>query len=136
MHSAQNYAREFWHLAEAWHRQLPQLTFPLRFEDGRLFRRLRPERFGEIPKWEEDVRIQPDERWVSIPEVLASADVDSMTVISVVVFLGVIGVKHKCRAMTEEEFRQAKVELPTKEPTRFLFAQQRFNELLVEVMGA
>jgi hypothetical protein len=59
-----------------------------------------------------------------------------MTVVTAVVFLGVIGVKHKCRAMTKEEFQRAKLELPTHEPTGFAFGQQRFNELLVEVMRA
>ena len=59
-----------------------------------------------------------------------------MTVVSAIVFLGVIGVKHKCRAVTKEEFPQLKLELPTKEPTGFTFGEQRSNELLVEVMGA
>jgi hypothetical protein len=136
MHSAQNYSREFGRVIEAWQRQLPHLTCPLRFEDGRLFRRLRPERLGEIPKWEQDVRIQPDERWVSIPEVLASADFESMTTISSVVFLGVVGVKHHCKPATEEEFRQAETDLPIAAPTGFRFGQQRFREMLVEVMGA
>ena len=119
-----------------WQRQLPHLTCPLKFEEGHLLRRLRPERLGEISKWEEDVRIHAEERWVSIPEVLATADFDSMTAVSALVFLGVVGVKHKCRAMTEEEVLKAKVESPTKVPTGFAFGQQRFNELLVEVMGA
>jgi len=59
-----------------------------------------------------------------------------MTVVSTVVFLGVVGPKHKCRAVTEEQFQQAMLELPTYEPTGFAFGQQRFNELLVEVMEA
>jgi hypothetical protein len=136
MHSAQNYSRELGRFIEAWQRQLPHLACPLRFEDGRLFRRLRPNKLGEIPKWEEDVKVQPEERWVSIPEVLASADFELMTTISAVVFLGVVGVKHQCRPATEEDLRKAETELPTKEPTGFMFSQQRFNELLVEVMGA
>ena len=51
-------------------------------------------------------------------------------------FLGVVGVKHQCRAITPEDFRQAVVELRIKEPTGFMFGQQRFKEMLVEVMGA
>ena len=136
MYSPQNYAREFGRFIEAWQRRLPALTCPLKFEDGRLFRRQRHEKLGAIPQWEEDVRIQPEERWVSIREVLASAAIDSMTVVSAVVFLGVVGAKHKCRAVTEEEFQKATLELPTCEPTGFAFGQQRFNELLVEVMEA
>jgi hypothetical protein len=136
VHSPENYLREFRRLTGAWERQLPQLTCPLKFEDGRLFRRLRPNRLGEIPKWEEDVRIQPDERWVSIPEVLANADFEAMTTISAVIFLGVVGVKHQCRPVTEEDFREEVTDLPTKEPTVFMFGQQRAKEILVEVMGA
>jgi hypothetical protein len=48
----------------------------------------------------------------------------------------VVGVKHQCRAITPEDFRQAVVELRIKEPTGFMFGQQRFKEMLVEVMGA
>ena len=62
MHSAENHSRLFGRFIEAWERQLPQLTCPLKFEDGRLFRRLLPERRGEESRWEENVRIQPEER--------------------------------------------------------------------------
>jgi len=37
MHSSENYARQLGRMIEAWQRQFPQLTCPLRFEDGRLF---------------------------------------------------------------------------------------------------
>ena len=136
IHSSENYSREFSRVTEAWQRQLPQLTCPLKFEDGHLFRRLRPNRLGEIPVWEEDLRIQPEERWLSIREVLTNTDFEGMTTISAIVFLGVDGAKHQCRAITPEDFRQAAVELPLKDPTVFLFGQQRFKEMLVEVMGA
>ena len=86
--------------------------------------------------WEEDLRIQPEERWLSIREVLTNTDFEAMTTISAVVFLGVVGVKHQCRAITPEDFRQAVVELPFREPPGFMFGQQRFKEMLVEVMGA
>jgi len=136
IHSLENYSREFGRVIDAWQRQLPQITCPLKFEDGRLFRRLRPDRLGEMPAWEEDLRIQPEERWLSIREVLSNTDFEAMTTISAVIFLGVDGVKHQCRAITPEDFRQAMVELPIKEPTGFLFGQQRIKEMLVEVMGA
>ena len=136
MHSSENYSREFSRVTEAWQRQLPQLTCPLKFEDGRLFRRLRPNRLGEMPAWEEDLKVQPEERWLSIPEVLSNMDFEAMTMTSAVVFLGVVGVKHQCRPVTEEEFRQAKAESPINEPSGFMFGQQRFTEMLVEVMGA
>ena len=50
-------------------------------------------------------------------------------------FLGVVGVKHRVQS-NNTEFRQAVVELRIKEPTGFMFGQQRFKEMLVEVMGA
>jgi hypothetical protein len=136
MHSSENYSREFGRVIEAWQRQLPQLTCPLKFEDGRLFRRLRPNRLGEAPTWEEDLRIQPEERWLSIREVLLNTDSEAMLTISAVMFLGVAGTKHGCRPLTEEEFRKTETEVPTQEPTGFKFGQQRFKEMLVEVMGA
>ena len=136
MHSSENHSGEFSRFTEAWQRQFPQLRCPLKFEDGRLFRRLRPDKLDEIPTWEEDLQIQPEERWLSIPEVLSDTDFETMITISAIVFLGVVGVKHQCRPATEEEFRQAEAESPIKEPTRFLFGQQRFKEMLVEVMGA
>lgn len=97
MHSSENYSREFGRVIEAWQRRLPHLTCPLKFEDGRLFRCLRPNKLGEIPTWEEDLRIQPEERWLSIREVLTDTDFEMMTTISAIVFLGVVGVKHRCR---------------------------------------
>ncbi len=41
VHSSENYLRELGRFIEAWQRQLPHLTCPLRFEDGRLFRKSR-----------------------------------------------------------------------------------------------
>jgi len=40
-------------------RQLPDLMCPLKFEDGRLFRRLVSERRGEVSRWEEASRPVP-----------------------------------------------------------------------------
>jgi hypothetical protein len=136
MHSSENYSREFGRVIEAWQRQFPQLTCPLKFEDRRLFRRLRSNSLGEVPTWEEDLRIQPEERWLSIREVLLSTDFEAMVTISALVFLGVVGVKHQCRPVTKEDLRRAETELHTQEPTGFMFGQQRFKEMLVEVMGA
>jgi hypothetical protein len=135
MHSSENYSRIFGRLIAAWQRQLPRLTCPLKFEDGKLFRRISPNRRGEMPTWEEDVRIQPEERWLSIREVLLNTDFEAMSTPSAIVFLGVVGVKHQCRSLTEEDLLQPETET-VKEPTEFLLGQQRFYELLVEVMGA
>jgi hypothetical protein len=135
MHSSENYSREFGRIIEAWQRQLPQLTCPLKFEDGRLFRRLCPNRRGEMPTWEEDVRIQPQERWLSIFEVLLNSDLEAMLIVSAVAFQGVVGAKHQCRPATEEDLQRPIVGA-IKEPTGFSLGQQRFCELLVEVFGA
>jgi hypothetical protein len=135
MHSPENYSRHFGRLMQAWRRQLPQLICPLKFEEGRLFRRLAPNWPGETPTWEEDIRIQPEERWLSIPEVLLNTNFETMLTVSAVVFLGVSDVKHRCRAATEEDLQRSEEQM-LREPTGFLLGQQRFYELLVEVMGA
>jgi hypothetical protein len=136
MHSTENYTRQLGRMIEAWQRQLPHLTCPLKFEDGRLFRRLTPERRGAESKWEEDIRIQPAVRWLKIPEVIANTDFESMLTTSALVFLGVAEVKHQCRPATEEDLVRTETESPIKEPTGFMFSNQRFCEVLVEVMGA
>jgi len=136
MHSSENYSREFGRVIEAWERQLPQLMCPLRFEGERLLRRLAPLKQSETPKWEEDVRIQPQLRWLEIPEVLLNMEFETMLTISAVTFVGVVGVKHQCRPATHEELRSVQSESPIKEPTGFMFGRQRFRELMVEVMGA
>jgi hypothetical protein len=136
MHSIENYARQLGRMIEAWQRQLPHLTCPLKFEDGRLLRRLTLERRGAEPKWEEDIRIQPEVRWLKIPEVSANTDFETMSTISALVFLGVAEVKHQCRPATEEDLVRTQAESPIKEPTTFTFGNQRFCELLVEVFGA
>jgi hypothetical protein len=135
MHSPENYSRHFGRLMQAWRRQLPQHICPLKFEEGRLFRRLVPNRRGETPTWEEDISIQPEDRWLSIPEVLLNTDFETMLTVSAIVFLGVVDVKYQCRAATEEDLQQCGQET-LREPTGFLLGQQRFYELLVEVMGA
>jgi hypothetical protein len=136
MHSTENYARQLGRMIEARQRQFPQLTCPLKFEEGRLFRRLTPERRGAEPKWEEDIRIQPDVRWLKIPEVNANTDFETMRTIPALVFLGVADVKHRCRPATEEDLPVAEKESPIKEPTGFMLGNQRLCELLVEVFGA
>src|SRR5271157_1255780 len=126
MHSAENYSRQFGRIMEAWERQLPHVTCPLKFEDGRLFRRLLPERRGEESRWEEDVRIQPEERWLTIDEVIVNTHIEAETAITIpaLVFLGVVGVKHQCRPATDEELQRAETESPIKEPTAFMFGRQ------------
>jgi hypothetical protein len=116
MHSSENYSRQFGRVIEAWQRQLPQLTCPLKFEGGRLLRRLAPVRQSEAPRWEEDVRIQPKMRWLEIPEVLLNTDIDTMLTITIpaVTFVGVVDVKHQCRPATHEELRDAQTDSSSK----------------------
>src|SRR5271157_2385191 len=137
MHSTENYSRHFGRIIEAWERQLPGLTCPLKFEDGRLFRRLVPERRGEAPNWEEDDGIQPEVRWLTIDEVIVNTQIEAETMLTIpaLVFVGVVGVKHQCRPATDEELQRAETESPIKAPTGFMLGRQRFCELLVEVMG-
>jgi hypothetical protein len=134
-HRTENYSRELGRMIEAWKRHLQQLTCPLKFEDGRLFRRLSPKRRGEMPTWEEDVRIQPEDRWLSIPQVALNTDFETMRTISAIVFMGVVGAKHQCRPATDEDLQQPETE-PPGDPTIYRLGQQRFHEMLVEVMGA
>jgi hypothetical protein len=49
---------------EAWKRRLPSLTFPFKFEDGKLFRRVRHD--GRTITWEEITDIHPRWKWYSI----------------------------------------------------------------------
>src|SRR5271157_4536084 len=64
MHSPGIHADHFGKIIAAWERQLPHLTCPLKFEEWRLLRRLKPEKRGDESKWEEDITIQPEVRWV------------------------------------------------------------------------
>src|SRR5262249_38097637 len=92
MHRPDIYSSHFGAFLQAWQRQLPHLTCPLKFEDGRLLRRQKPETQGMEAVWKEDVRIQPENRWLRIPEVFActGVDPDSETVLTIsgVVFPG------------------------------------------------
>lgn len=136
MHSPEVHTIHFGKLIDAWQRQLPDLTCPLKFEDGRLFRRHTPEKRGEESKWKEDITIQPDVRWLEIPEVFSHTDFEAMLTIPAVTFQGVGGVKHQCIPATDEELERPQAESLITEPTGFMFCRQRRCELLVEVMGA
>jgi hypothetical protein len=107
----------------------------LKYGDGRLFRRLTPRTGGEEPEWEEDVRIQPEARWVAIHRVRENTDFETGVTISGLVFIGILGEKHQCRPATNEEMQQPEAER-IREATGFMYAQQRFSEVLVEVLGA
>ena len=99
---------------EAWHRQLAGLPCPLKFENGRLFKR---QRNGD---WLEEASVNWLSHWihVGIDAGLASQDIvqevptesgnsavnaRASYVLGGVTFLGVIEGKHLCRPATEEE---------------------------------
>ena len=130
MHSPKNDSIHFGKLIEAWQHQLPQLTCPLRFDGGRLFRRHRPESRGAEAKWRECAGIQWVERWLAIPEVFPNSAIEVSEPILAVVFLGVVGGRHQCRPATAEELQRPNPESPIKEPTGFMFVRQRFHDLL------
>jgi hypothetical protein len=67
-------------------------------------------RQSEAPRWEEDVGIQPEMRWLEIPEVLLNTDIDTMLTIPAVTFVGVVDVKHQCRPATHGELRDAQTD--------------------------
>jgi hypothetical protein len=136
MHNPEVYANHFGRLAEAWQRQLPHLTCPLKFEEGRLLRRLKPARRGEPSEWEEDYKIKPLDRWLTIPEVLSNTDFEAGLTIPAVVFVGVGGAKHQCRPATREDLQSVETESTLQTPPFFKYGWQRFCEVLVEVMGA
>jgi hypothetical protein len=74
MRSQEIYAKHFGRIIAAWQRQLPHLVCPLKLEEWRLLRRLKPEKRGAEWKWEEDITIQPVVRWVKIPEIMLNTD--------------------------------------------------------------
>jgi hypothetical protein len=136
VHNAEVYSRHFSNVAEAWKRQIPHFICPLKFETPRLFRRRRSGKAAKEITWEEDFGIQPEFRWLEIPEVLSNTDFDSMLTISAIKFLGVGDSKHQCRPATEEELKRLSIEVPIEDPSWFYFGKQRMCELLVEVFGA
>lgn len=130
MHSPENYAIHFRKMFEAWQRQLPELTCPLRFEGERLSRRLKPEGRGEEPQWKKYAEFHWVKRWFAIPEVLANSDIEARKPVRGLMFLEAVGGSHQCRPATDEELQRPDPESPIKEPTGFMFVRQRFDDLL------
>jgi hypothetical protein len=109
-HNLENYSRVFGRMIEAWQRQLPELICPLRFEEGRLFRRQTPEKRGVESKWQEDKTIDPMLRWFKIPEIAANSELKSNLILPAIVFKGVVGEKHQCKGPTEEDLQRPMLE--------------------------
>ena len=90
--------------------------------------------------WKEDGRIQPENRWLRIPEVFACTGIDpdfeTVLTISGVVFLGAADARHQCRPATAEDLQREDVESPIEVPAFFKYGEQTFSDLLVGVFGA
>ena len=104
---------------EAWQRQLPHLPCPLKFEEGRLFKRQRNGDWFEAvdvswrARWwgvECDARGAPgDWAYGTCPELWSDPDPNPlarMASILAVTFLGVIDGKNACRPATDDELRR------------------------------
>ena len=107
---------EFRAQIEAWHRQLPHLPCPLKFEDYRLFKR---QRNGD---WVEDIEVTWTEHWRRVEcEALKTSGgrdegigadpcsvpdpfpIERVPDIRAVMFLGLVDGKLACRPATDEE---------------------------------
>ena len=83
-------------IIEAWHRQIPELMCPYKFESDRLFRHLR------MGGWHEAIDKGPQENWFAVEQhVMGNAwrppSSRNIPTIPAIVFLGVIDGEHKCR---------------------------------------
>jgi hypothetical protein len=133
LHRCEIYCHRFEVFTEAWMRQLPHLPCPLKFEDGRLLKRLSPRKIGADLTWEEDFSVKPDARWFSIPEIkncdLNDGDRDGMTA-AALIFIPRHGGKHQCRPAMVEEVRRANPGPPTHEPTWLRLGEQNLWDSL------
>lgn len=115
MRGAELYEQEVLPQIAAWERQIQNLSCPLKFENGRLFKR---NRRGE---WFEEISVKWQYHWIQIQSNAGVAvertsellmhpygDVDDIMTVAIkgVVFLGVINGKHACRPATREELRR------------------------------
>jgi hypothetical protein len=122
---------------QAWDRRLAELPCPVKFENGRLFKRVIQGRPGSIPQWVEDISVQPQAIWLEIEKDIKwrelgmplhqSAEalglsLEAVPTIPAITFLGVepetnphSGMtenKHRYRAATEEEIERPEIEPP------------------------
>jgi hypothetical protein len=123
----------FGDMISAWGRQIPQLPCPLKFDEGKLFKRQRNGEWLEevdvswMAHWwgvECDARGEPQEwaygRTPSLWEEPDPNPLGRMPSIPAVVFEGVIDGKHRCRPATTEELCQPE----TDEFFRHLWCQE------------
>jgi hypothetical protein len=149
LHAPQANAYYFCEFIAAWHRQLSHLACPLKFEDGVLFRRLRPERqmLDGRCGWEQDSSIEPEEkRWAIECEMnrrLGASTLDGEEGLALT-FLGLSSAdgKHECRPATEEESKTPETEFEqlcnsgfTHEQLSARHWRLKTHEILIRVFG-
>jgi hypothetical protein len=118
VHSAKFNALRFNPLIAAWGRRLPDMICPLKFEDGRLFKRLCDADCKEVgTRWLEIDRIQPHPHWLDVetefkqwtlgvPALLPDfAQVGNMPTIPAFVFTGLVDGEHRHRPAAAEELK-------------------------------
>jgi hypothetical protein len=91
---------------EVWNRGITNLPCPFRVEDNKILCRMKPNRAGQEPYWEEDYRTAEYDWWRIECDALGERagglpDGYSRT-LSSVEFIGVVEGKHRCRAGTRE----------------------------------
>lgn len=75
-------------------RRLPDMFYPLRFENGKLFYR------DSREQWHEETSIQPQVKWQSVEWDATGTDtgsMEAMPTIPAVVFLGFVNGQHQCK---------------------------------------
>jgi hypothetical protein len=147
LHAPQANAFYFGNFIAAWRRQLSHLECPLRFEEGALLKRLRPEHRMQDARWEQDFSIEPEEKlWAIECEMnrrlgMSTLHTDEGLALT---FLGVSAVdgKHECRPATEEELRAPETEFEqlcnsgvTREQMSAKHWRLKTHEILITVFG-
>jgi len=90
-------------VVDVWNLRVPNLPCPFRVEENKLLCRMRPDRTGQEPYWEEDYRTAEDDWWRIECDALGEragcfpSEGYSPT-LSSVEFVGVVDGQHRCRA--------------------------------------
>jgi hypothetical protein len=108
----------FGQFIEAWHRQIPDLMCPYKFEGDRLFRHLRKGACRPCNGvaaieggWHEAIDEGPEWNWRQVEQDLAKDSwpppkLEDIATIPAIVFLGVVDGVHTCRPALSQELAQ------------------------------